>query len=80
MASAPVKVSIRGPNGSCTEIHVEPGTTVAKILDDEAFKLPAGNRARLVTETAEVLETDCELWESQVGVHQNHPSQVLKKT
>ena len=65
MANAPVEVSIQCPNGSCTEIHVEPGTSVSQILDHDFFRLPAGYSARLVTETAEVLETDRRVWEPQ---------------
>ena len=65
MASAPVKLSIQDPNGSCTALHVEPGTTVSKILDQDAFRLPAGYRARLVTDTAEVLEIHSKVWEPQ---------------
>ena len=66
MASAPIEVSIRGPDGSSTQISVQPGTTIAKIMDGDAFKLPPGCHARLVTETAEVLEAESKVWESQV--------------
>ena len=65
-----MKVSIQGPDGSCTEIHVEPGSTVSKILDHEALRLPAGYCGRLVTETAEVMQPDSRVWETQVRVSQ----------
>ena len=70
MASAPVKVSIQGPDGSCTEIHVEPGSTVSQILDHEALRLPACYCGGLVTESAELLEPDSKVWETQVRLCQ----------
>ena len=48
-----------------SKLQVAPGTSAAEILDDEAFKLPAGYRARLVAETAKVLEPDSKVWEDQ---------------
>ena len=44
---------------------MEPGTTVADIMDHDALTLPGGYRTRLVTETAEVLKFDSKVWESQ---------------
>ena len=70
MAGAPVEVSIQGPDGSSTAIHVEPGSTISKILDHEVFRLPTGYCGRLVTETAEVLEPDSKVWQPQARISQ----------
>ena len=66
MATAPVQVSIQCPNGSCTEMLVEPGTTVSKIMNNKAFKPSKGYGSHLVSETAEVLEPESKIWEPQV--------------
>ena len=81
MASASVKVSIQGADGCCTEIHVESGSTVSQILDQETLRLPAGYRARLVSETAEILEPDSRVWEPQVRVSQTrtHSHSILNR-
>ena len=72
-----IEVSIQGVHGSVTNIQVEPGTTAESILDREARKLPAGFRARLVTESAEAVSPDTQIWESQAEVspklHQSYP-------
>ena len=60
MANAPVLVSIQYPNGSCTDIQVEPGTTVSQIMDHAAVRPPPGYRARLVTQASEALQPDSE--------------------
>ena len=63
-----IEVSIRGVDGSLiTKIDVEPATTAAKILDCEALQLPAGFRARLVTQSAQALSPDTEIREPQAA-------------
>ena len=44
--SATVKVSILSADGSCTEIDVEPGTTISKLTDREGFRLQGGYCSR----------------------------------
>ena len=75
MASAPMKLST---DGSHTEIQVEPGSTISKILGHEALTMPAGYCGRLVTESAELLAPDSMVCEPQVRVSQKYtPSQSI---
>ena len=60
-----IEVSLQGVDGSLTNIQVEPGTTVANISGHEALNLPAGFRARLVTQSAQEVAPDTEIWEPQ---------------
>ena len=60
-----IKLGLQRVDGSRTEIPVERGTTAANILDHESSKLPAGYSAHLVTETAEVLKPNSQVWEAQ---------------
>ena len=64
-AAARIEVSIQCADGSSTELEVEPGTTVAVILDHEDLTLPPGYNARLISEAAEALQPDCRIWEPQ---------------
>ena len=63
-----IEVRLEGVNGSVTNIQVEPGTTAANILDHEARKLPAGFRVRLVTQSAEAVAPDTQIWEPQADL------------
>ena len=64
-----IEVSIRGVDGSLiTKIDVEPATTAVRILDCEALQLPAGFRARLVTQSAQALSPDAEIREPQADL------------
>ena len=60
-----IEVSLQGVDGSLRNIQVEPGTTVANIVDPKAIKLPAGFHARLVTRSAQEVAPDAEIWEPQ---------------
>ena len=63
-----IELSLQRIDGSSTKIRVEPGTTAEYILGREAFELPAGYSVGLVTETAEALQPNSRLWESQAAL------------
>ena len=67
MATAPIEVSIQVADGTSTQVHVDPGSTAAVILDLLALKLPPGYCACLVTEAAEALKPHSQIWESQAS-------------
>ena len=60
-----IDVRLEAVDGCVTNIQVEPGTTAAEILDHEAYELPAGFCARLVTHGAEVVAPETQIWEPQ---------------
>ena len=63
-----IKVSLQGVNGSITNIQMVPGTTAANILGHGARNLPVGFRARLVTQSAQTVAPDTEIWEPQAEI------------
>ena len=65
MATSLIEVNLQFADGSSTKVEVERGTTAAAILDHDVLQLPAGYRARLVTERAEALEPDSQISEPQ---------------
>ena len=72
MANAAFEVSIRDVSGPTIQIQLQSGTTAATILDHEALKLPAGYRARLVTDNGKEVEPDTHIWEPQAGIGQKN--------
>ena len=60
-----MEIGLRRVDGSRTQIQLERGSTAANILDHESSKLPAGYSAHLITETAQVLEPNSQVWETQ---------------
>ena len=65
MTRALIEVGIQHLNGSLTEIRLEPGTTIAKVVELLGIKLPLGYRSSLVTRTAEIVAPDRCVWEPQ---------------
>ena len=76
-----IELSLQRFDGSSAKILVEPGATVADILDREASKLSADCVARLVTETAVALAPHSQIWEAQAllfGVTHIRPSSGIR--
>ena len=63
-----IKVCLQGVDGSLTNIQVAPGTAAANISGHEALNLSAGFRARLVTQSAQAVAPDTEIWEPQAEI------------